>query len=134
MQPPDDVPEKWQAPKDNDAPKKWEAPKKKEAPKEEEAPKARDDGSWKPPQQQQETWQAPNDEDADGSYADTETGLCLPICYSEAPKVSKDWSIKCHWMERCKDCKECTGDGLPSRLMVGEPSTLRGMALGKVDH
>ena len=59
MQPPDDVPEKWQAPKDNDAPKKREAPKKKEAPKEEEAPKARDDGSWKPPQQQQETWQAP---------------------------------------------------------------------------
>ena len=87
-------------------------------PKEEEAPKALDDGSWQPPQQQQETWQAPNDEDADGSYADTETGLCLPICYSEAPKVSKDWSIKCHWMERCKDCKECTGDGAPSRVMA----------------
>ena len=76
----------------------------------------------------------PNDEDGSDSYADTETGVCLPICYSERPNISKDWSIKCHWMERCKDCKECTGDGLPSRLMVGEPSTLRGMALGKVDH
>ena len=108
--PPDDVlkkpeaPTRKGAPTDTEAPKKkdgdiwddvWEAPK---APEDEDAPKAFDDGSWKPPQQQ-ETWQVPD------------AGICLPICYSKEPNVAKDWSTKCHWMERCKDCKECTGEG-----------------------
>ena len=57
---------------------------------------------------------APDDED--GGSTDTVAGICLPICYH--PNVSKDWSTKCHWMERCKDCKECTGDGLPSQVMA----------------
>jgi hypothetical protein len=39
------------------------------------------------------------------------SGICLPICYAQTAKA---WSTKCHWMERCKDCKECTGAGLPT--------------------
>jgi hypothetical protein len=60
----------------------------------------------------------PIDEDGGGTYTDTESGICLPICYSDRPNVAHDWETKCRWMERCKDCKECDGEGSPSRVMA----------------
>ena len=60
----------------------------------------------------------PNEEDGGGTYTDTENGICLPICYSDRPNVAQDWETKCHWMQRCKDCKECDGEGSPSRVMA----------------
>ena len=49
--------------------------------------------------------------DGGGTHTDTESGMCLPICYT---LTEKPWSTRCGWKERCKACKECTGSGLPT--------------------
>ena len=32
--------------------------------------------------------------------------VCLPTCHTSFQHM--DWSVKCGWAERCKDCDECT--------------------------
>ena len=60
--------------------------------------------------------------------------VCLPICYAQNSVGQMDWSVKCGWEKRCKDCDECTGppsDAPKAAAKAGAAGAKAGAAAAK---